>query len=268
MDLALDHIVHFTDPKLAMNCMKKYGLHVVHGGNHIKWGTYNTLCYFDLTYIEWMGINDISKAGKVDDIGIIKQVYLERNQGDHLISFAMRTSNIEKLSLQLTKKGLKVRGPFIGERILSDGSQIKWKMLFIDNDFQTLPLPFFIEWEESDNERRVALRNRNLIAPHKLGDDLYCSFIGFAVNDLEKTVERWQNVFNLEASETFNSSSLNARCQKLFLNGGDLMFCEPVNKGRVSEVLHHYGERIFLFSCQRDSEEKREIELGNVLYWI
>ncbi|WP_216831143.1 VOC family protein [Alkalihalobacterium elongatum] len=268
MELALDHIVHLSDPEKAMKFMRELGLYAVRGGDHENWGTCNSLCYFDLTYIEWIGIKDIRKAEKVKEIGIINQAFRERNKGDHLLSFAMRTSDIKKLSSELTNKGLLVRGPYRGERVLNDGNKISWKMLFIEDDSENLSLPFFIEWEQSDDRRRNDLINRNLMAQHKLGSELKCSFIGFAVNNLETTIERWKSIFNLESSDLIFSKTLNAKCKKLSLKGGDLLFCEPIGKGNVSEILYEYGERLFLFSCHESTEYEREIQFGNGFYWF
>ena len=55
----IDHIVHFVDnPEEAIKDLRKNGLHVVQGGRHEQWGTYNALCYFNTAYIELIGIHD------------------------------------------------------------------------------------------------------------------------------------------------------------------------------------------------------------------
>jgi len=57
VEFSFDHLVHFVqNPLGAMEDAKKMGLHAFAGGNHEKWGTYNSLAYFGLSYIEFLGI--------------------------------------------------------------------------------------------------------------------------------------------------------------------------------------------------------------------
>ena len=59
MSLQFDHFVHLTpDPTEAAKDFQKIGLHAVQGGKHEKLGTYNTLSYFDLSYVDLIGIFD------------------------------------------------------------------------------------------------------------------------------------------------------------------------------------------------------------------
>ena len=53
--LLFDHLVHAVNctPEEAAKQMQERGFHTALGGEHTTWGTWNSLCYFDLSYIEF-----------------------------------------------------------------------------------------------------------------------------------------------------------------------------------------------------------------------
>ena len=54
-----DHIVHYVnDIEEPIDLFKEKNLIAFRGGSHKQWGTYNSLSYFDLTYIEFLGIEN------------------------------------------------------------------------------------------------------------------------------------------------------------------------------------------------------------------
>ena len=54
-----DHLVHFVEnPNEAIEVLKEKGIHAIKGGEHQNGQTYNTLSYFDLSYIEFIGVFD------------------------------------------------------------------------------------------------------------------------------------------------------------------------------------------------------------------
>ena len=59
MKFQFDHLVQFVDePKTAIKILEDNGIHAVEGGVHTNRGTFNTLSYFDLSYIEYLGTYD------------------------------------------------------------------------------------------------------------------------------------------------------------------------------------------------------------------
>lgn len=59
--LKFDHIVHYVhQPEQVFKALEPYGISAIQGGRHEQIGTYNALSYFDLSYIEWIGVYDHS----------------------------------------------------------------------------------------------------------------------------------------------------------------------------------------------------------------
>lgn len=243
-----DHLVFFSNkPEEAIPLLKQRGIHAVTGGRHEFWGTYNALSYFGLSYIEFLGIENLAVAEKQEDsrliTHIVKQLAREKREGPARI--AIRTDEIEQLAVKLKAEGFTVYGPLPGERIRADGQVIRWSLLFpeaVDNELQ---LPFFIQWEKSDEERRLEFEEQGLTELHSVGNPQFES-IGFVVNNLKQTLSGWGKLFELKQVEEYEDPYLNARCRKLELAGTRLMFCTPLGDGVAEKVLREKGETPFL----------------------
>ncbi|MFM1651993.1 VOC family protein [Brevibacillus sp. B_LB10_24] len=259
--LSLDHLVHFINshPETAVQEMQRLGLHAVAGGRHETWGTYNSLCYFGLTYLEFLAIEDRQRAAEVRDNGLIRQIAADLPENEGLSRIALRTGDIAGLASQLTSMGLTVTGPVPGSRTRSDGSVIRWQMLFAEGERERdgLPLPFFIQWGEGDDDRRQDLTDRGIIAQHPAGS-LRMEYVACAVQQLEETAVRWQEWFGLEPGVPYTDCELNAACQALRCDGGDILLCSPLGEGIVAQTLAERGERPFLvrFSGKARSSAK------------
>jgi hypothetical protein len=61
------------------------------GGRHESWGTYNSLIYFGLSYIEFLGIENLFIAEKHEDnrliTQIVEQLSKENREGPARIQF-------------------------------------------------------------------------------------------------------------------------------------------------------------------------------------
>ena len=64
--LRFDHLVHAVHgtPEEAAKQMQELGFHTVLGGEHTNWGTWNSLSYFDLSYIEFLAVQYEEKRKK------------------------------------------------------------------------------------------------------------------------------------------------------------------------------------------------------------
>lgn len=145
MHLSFDHLVHFSpDPIKAQKELNEYGINVIKGGTHEKWGTFNTLAYFHLSYIEWLGLRDIALAQTVTDNDLIQQLVNEHTPFGHFGRFALRTDDMDLLIKELQSKSYAVKGPVAGSRQTTDGEKLQWKMCFIEADHDSLPLPFLL----------------------------------------------------------------------------------------------------------------------------
>lgn len=247
MRLSFDHVVHFMtgEPQQAVDQMKELGLHAVVGGRHENWGTINALSYFDISYIEFLSLENRDVAEGARDYGLIDQLLNDLPHGEGLGTVALRTDNMEQAIKHLNSEGIQVKGPFPGSRKRSDGKVIRWKMLFLENDATRLPLPFLIEWEQSDDERRRDLTLNHIISRHPAGD-VHLDYVAYAVSDLDQSIKEWQRWFGFLAGEPYVQEEWNAKCQLLQVKGGNLLFCQPKGEGIVAEVLRTRGERPFL----------------------
>ncbi|MFC4803172.1 VOC family protein [Neobacillus sp. GCM10023253] len=264
MQLAFDHLVwFFKKPEEAIAPLEQVGLKVAPGGRHESWGTYNTLSYFGLSYLEFLGIEDWQRAETHEANRLITHIVeqLPKDNGEGPARIAIRTNEIEELAKQLKQKGFTVYGPIPGERVRGDGEVIRWSLLFPEYAGSQLRLPFFIQWEKSDEERLAELKQQGLIDRHQAGPVLFES-VGFAVTQLDETLALWERLLNLKAGEEFVTQELNARCRKLTLAGTELLFCSPIGKGIVAVVLEEKGESPFLANFS-GTNQSRIFELLN-----
>ncbi|MGC5328061.1 VOC family protein [Brevibacillus sp. SYSU BS000544] len=266
MKLAFDHLVHFVNdhPAKAVPRLNQLGLHAIVGGRHDNWGTINALSYFDLSYIELLALEHLEVAEGAREYGLIDQLLNDLPRAEGFGTIALRTDNMEQSAEFLRSKGIQVKGPFPGRRQRSDGKVIKWKMLFLNRENGALPLPFLIEWEQSDEERRVDLTGNGIIADHPAGAFSF-ETVAFAVSDLNKSVAEFQELFGLDVQERFFDEQWNAVCQKLILPGGNLLFCQPEGEGVVAETLRMRGERPFLVQLS-DEETGKDHHLWGSIY--
>ncbi|MCC2683707.1 MAG: glyoxalase-like protein [Paenibacillaceae bacterium] len=241
-----DHLVQFTvSPELAVESMRQIGCRAVPGGEHEQWGSYNSLCYFDLSYIEYLGIKHPEKAGQVQDNDLIRQAHEALPACEGFARIALRTGRIEEEAERMRKLGLEVTGPFAGSRARADGTVIRWSMFFLKEPSEAgMPLPFVIEWGQDDAERRIDLQNRGVIGQHPAGP-LVLRRVVFAVHELEATVDKWCRWFRLERGSVFDDREFHAKCIELMLPGGCLQFCAPSGPGIVAQQLQERGEGPF-----------------------
>jgi hypothetical protein len=265
--MVLDHVVHFvSNPRNAAEELNKLGVHVVEGGRHTEWGTMNSLSYFGLSYLEFLGIEDERIAGRAGSNDLVRQAYADLAKGEGIGRIAIRTDRIEETASRLKEKGYKVAGPFPGSRTRLDGITLKWSLLFIESKGRptSLPLPFFIQWDQTDEERESDLIKQKALAPHPAGD-LTIASVAFAVQNLAGTVHEWETIFGLVADRTYEDPALKANCTEVKLQGISLIFSSPNGEGTVSRVLDTRGERPFLLTFS-GAKEEREIHLHGSLY--
>ncbi len=263
MNFEFDHLVHFTlEPNKAIEVLEEKGIHAVEGGSHSRGSTYNTLSYFDLSYIEFLGATDTLLLKEIDHPrhSLLEKVVKDNFQ-DGFAKFAIRTTNIEAAAEHFREKGLTVTGPVPLSRTRPDGSVINWKLLYVGEEKASLDLPFIIEWEESDEERRSDLTNRNVITDHP--SEATFSHLTFVVDQLEETVSKWADLLNVKASEVTINEQLQAEIQILHLSGGNLVFQSPIGEGRISSILKERGDSLYQANLLGNVKETFELLGGN-----
>jgi hypothetical protein len=239
---AFDHLVHFVHrPEQAVDQMRLHGLSAFLGGQHERWGTYNALSYFDLSYIEFLGVYNPELAGQVTDNDLVRQAVQELPHGERFARVAIRTDDIEAAAERMRSLGLSVTGPFPGSRKRADGSVLRWSMFFMSGkDGDELPLPFVIQWGESDERRRAGLIEQGAIGAHSAGP-LRLRQVAFAVRDADAAAEKWGRLFQLPLGDPCYDETLKARCREIRLPGGHLAFCSPAEPGPTSDYLASKG---------------------------
>jgi len=267
MKLSFDHLVWFHHkPEDVIQPLSEKGIHVAHGGRHELWGTYNTLSYFGLSYIEFLGIDELSIAKQHEENRLITQIVeqLAQKNREGPAKIAIRTNQIHELAIKLKQDGHTVYGPLPGQRVTTSGEVIRWSLLFIEDQPNQLSFPFFIQWEKSDEERLSTFKEKGIIGRHS-GENAKLESIGFVVRDLEETINTRGKILNISPSEPFRDEGLQACCQTLKLPGTNLLFFTPLGEGPVEKVLYDRGETPFLVKLSQ-TNQIRIFELLNG-YW-
>ncbi|MBT2289427.1 VOC family protein [Paenibacillus albidus] len=272
--LQFDHVVHYVNqPEQVIEELRPYGISAVHGGRHELIGTYNALSYFDLSYIEWIGVFDHSRlplGDRTSRYGLIETLAIDSFK-EGLSRIALRTHDIEGLAEHLHSQGLEVSGPEEGSRRRPDGTLLKWKLLFAGEAGvqDGLPLPFFIQWEGEEANRKQELQEAGVILPHERGP-LQLREVGFTVRRLQETVEKWAEWFRVYAGEVVYDPKLKGNRQTLDLHGTLLSFVEPVEEGLAAEALKSRGQRPFLvgLSSGGPGSKQEYVDIHGSLYYL
>ncbi len=259
MGLQFDHIIHFMkEPERGMEELKKQGIHVVNGGFHENRGTYNTLSYFGLKYIELLGIHDqalFNHAGSSDFAYSPFEEIAKNNFREGFAKVNLRTTDLHALKEKLESHGIQTSGPFPLSRRRPDDSLLEWELLYAGGHEGELPLPFFIDWGARDEDRAEALKQDGTIAAHKAGD-LKLSQILFVVKDAQKTAALWQRLFELEAEPSYTDHEFSATCYPAKLEDLTFIFASPLDEtGAAAQVLTEKGEHPHLITFTGAKEE-------------
>lgn len=225
--MKLDHIVHFThtSPAKSMRFWNDAGFHAVIGGSHKNWGTQNALMYGADYYIEWLTVEHEDVAAHSEHPLVEHLRYDQQGFG----TICLRSENLAELEKQLKAKDFHTDGIVDAERRTETGELIRWKMLFIKQDISSrLPLPFFIEWEEADEDRLAGLKTKGAIQP--LNEQLHLDKLVFSVNNRQLSEAQWKELLG----------------GSLELENCRLVFREAEGKERLSKVCFaDAGQQLF-----------------------
>lgn len=268
MSLKFDHIIHYVfDPLEVSKELNDFGIVNKYGGEHSRGGTFNTLSYFGLKYIEYIGIKDtqafeenISQVTKYSPIASLAK----RIDKEGFISIALRSSHLNTLANQLRKKGASVEGPYPLSRKTPEGTTLSWELLYAGADDLEIPLPFFIDWGLSDEQRLKNLRETGFITSHAKGD-LKLSNIVFAVNSFENSFEKWKTYLDLEEIELDVGFHEAVEYRTLTLDDLNLIFVKPIENGEVQAFLEKAGPGIFQLQF-KGAKQKEKLIFHNAIY--
>ncbi|MDP4163158.1 MAG: VOC family protein [Bacillota bacterium] len=217
-NLEWDHTVHCVNNlDNAINNLKIHGLHASIGGSHTQWGTNNALCYFGLTYLEFLGVENRDIADKAElSVVFVKDAVSLLPYHEILSRIAIRTDDIEETAEAVRSHGLNLSPIIEGERLDQQGNLIQWRMLTIAGDFEGLAYPFFIQWKNNDEERTQHLSAAGLLEQHPAGNTTVHSAV-FSVENPSAVAAHWQAIFGLSIRESDRDSWTVAIGDKLFI---------------------------------------------------
>ncbi|GLC86895.1 VOC family protein [Lysinibacillus piscis] len=200
MALHFDHLVHqVQSPENAKVFFNKRSIHTVDGGTHTMWGTYNTLSYFGLSYIEHIAVYDETLFEQAATLPY--SLHATFQQQNHRFGFsrvALRTNRIEQEGERLRALGFDVYGPDMYSRTRPDGTVIQWKLLHFGIKGQTMDFPFLIEWADGDEQRLAQLQQSGAIDSKQ---QITMEAVQFFVKDVQATVTQWQKLLQLPQAE-------------------------------------------------------------------
>ncbi|MFJ7732511.1 VOC family protein [Lysinibacillus sp. NPDC097231] len=259
MTLYFDHLVHqVQSPENIKDFLNKRNIHTVNGGQHTMWGTYNTLSYFGLTYIEQIAVYDralFEEAAKYPYT--LHHTFKGNNEHYGFSRIALRTTNIDEEATRLRTLGLEVFGPDACSRTRPDGSVVKWKLLHYGLPGQAIDFPFLIEWADGDQERYAQLEASGAI---KTAQPITMESVQFYVRDAEATVQRWQEVLQLPEPD------IQPQRISLQLPNMRLDFYEEAQATKM--MLGRKSEGPFGVTLKDNERKKETLIFPGAFYWI
>ena len=255
MTYYFDHLVQqVSSPEETMAFLNARGIHTVNGGQHTMWGTYNTLSYFGLSYIEQIAVYDRALFEEAAKLPYSLHNTFKKNDEQFGFSrIALRTTTIEGEAERLRARGFEVYGPDACSRTRPDGTVLKWKLLHFGKPNLAIDFPFFIEWATGDDERLAQLEKSGAL---NLEQKLEMTSIQFVVKNVFETVSLWQDVLQLPpAVEQEGYTSLNLPNIRLDFYGNH-------------ELLVDKKEGPFAVIFKDPSKEKQTIMFPQALYVI
>ncbi|HSI66476.1 MAG TPA: VOC family protein [Planococcus sp. (in: firmicutes)] len=231
--MLVDHIVHFISkkPEEAATYWMNLGYGAAVGGQHVNWGTKNSLLYMKDCYIEWLALENPTVASNADHP--LTDWLLYERSGFGTICF--RTDDLNGLDQRLKGQGFETTGVLDAERLTASGEKIQWKMLFLIEEVSDhLPNPFFIQWQESDEKRFEKLRASGMLVPESEELEIEKCIIGVA--DVEANEEKWRKLLGGDLQltngkiEFRKTDRTKERLEEVHLRGGtaNLEFEEAV----------------------------------------
>ncbi|MFC6648795.1 VOC family protein [Paenibacillus rhizoplanae] len=198
--LKWDHLVHYVnDLDQPVKFFVEHGLTAFRGGSHKDWGTYNALSYFGLTYLEFLGIENLELARRTKHNVVVRDAVTVLPEHEVLSRVVLRTDDIVAIEGKLKAAGLALSPIIDGRRLDNQGRIIEWRMMTIDGDFQGLVYPFIIQWSQADEERLDSLNAAGINQPHPAGKVDMAGAV-FRVSEPAAAANHWSELFGLPVS--------------------------------------------------------------------
>ena len=156
----LDHIIILVASltEFQEDFSRRFGIELTQGGAHPNLGTANLLA--DLgngAYLEVLGPNPELDA----PTGLGE--FLSRKESPEVISFALRTEDMDQVEAGAESGGLSFLGPSAGSRRTRDGELLEWSGAYIlGHEFGDF-VPFFIDWGETRHPSATSVKGLELL---------------------------------------------------------------------------------------------------------
>jgi catechol 2,3-dioxygenase-like lactoylglutathione lyase family enzyme len=236
-----DHaVIAVADLERAIEAYRALGFDVSPGGRHEHRGTHNALIRFGgVDYLELLGVHDPEKAIESGLNGRTLAEFVRNRQGG-LVGHCYATDDIEAEAERMRKAGLEMVGPFEMRRERPDGLALTWRLLVPEDIPWRRRWPFFIEWNDPDEER-LAMEG---VGDHPNGARSI-SGVAIAVRALEEAARLYSILFGIEPSRREEVPDLTARRASFDVRGFAIDLLSPAGKGPVQEMLERDGEGPF-----------------------
>lgn len=136
---------------------------------------------------------------------------------------------------------------------------MKWQYSFPKTNDKNLPLPFFIQWDELDEDRMEELQRNQYLNQHSNKKIVY---IAFAVHNFHETATIWSKVLGMDYTREEDDLGTYA---SIPLAGGQLRFYSNIESRLIFNILKTHGESPFMI-CISGNEVEKNINLCNGIY--
>jgi hypothetical protein len=142
---AVDHLLlGAADLDRGIDWVERHtGVRALHGGSHPGAGTRNALLSLGEGHYLEIIAPDPSQSTYTF------QIDLRALHEPRLVTFAIRTTDIESAASRIRQAGYQAVGPAAGSRILPSGQTLRWRTLRVVSKLgsgEVEPVPFLIQW--------------------------------------------------------------------------------------------------------------------------
>lgn len=199
--MKLDHCVYFSNknPLKDVQRLKAEGYPAVVGGSHIQWGTQNALLYTGNAYIEYLSIEK-PEIAKNSTHPLTRLLVEDLKAGEGWGTLCISVEDMLKFQKEAEDRGFSTSPIYDAQRETPEGKVLRWKMLFIDPiEKMDLPFPFFIEWEEKEEDRLQNLRDRKSLLPENERIRVESCFL--ACRNPVEACNAWKKLLQVQAEK-------------------------------------------------------------------